>query len=81
MAGLRARDVRDRLKDKCDPQVLYCIEALAEQQSAIRHEMVVMAKTISQMADIVSNFTRVAENMKNTVETMKNINRDHDELD
>lgn len=81
MAGLRARDVRERLKGKCDPQIMYCIEALAEQQSAIRHEMVTMAKMLSQMADIVSNFTRVAENMKNTVETLKGVNKDHDELD
>ena len=34
MTVMRARDIRDRCKGRVDPTVLYCLEALAEQQIA-----------------------------------------------
>lgn len=71
MAILKARDVRDRLKGRVDPQVSYCIEALAEQQHTMIKSIMELSQMVDKMADILSNFVQVAENMKNTVNGMK----------
>lgn len=68
---MRAREVRERLKGKVDPQVSFCIEALAERQSVISEEMLVMAQHIDQMANLLSNFVQVAENMQNVAEKLQ----------
>ena len=78
---IRARDIRDRLKGRVDEQVMYCFEALAENQSAMRQQTMELASQMNQMADIIASFTVVAENMKNAVETMKKMEGNVDYVD
>jgi hypothetical protein len=71
MPQLRARDVRDRCKGRVDPNVQYCIEALAEQQYQLDKGLVAVAALVDQMSDIIKNFVAVAENMKKAVDVAK----------
>ena len=76
MERMRARDIRQRLKGRCEPEVMRCMEALAEQQAVVQQQLQFMAKQLDMMADILTKVVQVGENMKNTVEAMKSINPD-----
>ena len=71
MAILKARDVRERLKGRVDPQVSFCLEALAEQQHTMIKSIMEISQMVDKMADIIQGFVSVAENMKRTVDGMK----------
>jgi hypothetical protein len=66
---MRGRDVRDRCKGRVDPNVLYVLEALAEQQHAIDKGMGEVALMIQRMADIQLMQVQVADNMKNFIDS------------
>jgi hypothetical protein len=73
---MKAREVRERLKGRVDPEVSICMEALAEKIGGLQKQIMDMALAQDEMINIISNFASVAENMKNTVDTMKNIQGD-----
>lgn len=73
---MRAREIRERLKGKCEPNVMYCLEALAEQQVVIQQQLLECAQAVDQMSNIITDFTQVATNMKNTVERLQGIKGD-----
>lgn len=68
---LRARDVRDRLKGRVDPEVSKCLETLAEQQRHLWKSMTEVVAMVDQMSSITANFVQVAENMKKVVDANK----------
>ena len=76
---MRARAVRERLKDKADPMVSQCIEALAEQLGVQQQQLMDMALMQDQMIAIVSNFVNGLEGMKEATESMNKIKGDNDE--
>ena len=76
---MRAREVRERLKDKADPMVSQCIEALAEQLGVQQQQLMDMALMQDQMIAIVSNFVNGLEGMKEATESMNKIKGDDDE--
>ena len=76
---MRAREVRERLKDKADPMVSQCIEALAEQIGVQQQQLMDMALMQDQMIAIVSNFVNGLEGMKEATESMNKIKGDDDE--
>ena len=76
---MRAREVRERLKDKADPMVSQCIEALAEQIGVKQQQLMDMALMQDQMIAIVSNFVNGLEGMKEATESMNKIKGDNDE--
>ena len=76
---MRAREVRERLKDKADPMVSQCIEALAEQLGVQKQELMDMALMQDQVIAIVSNFVNGLEGMKEATESMNKIKGDNDE--
>ena len=76
---MRAREVRERLKDKVDPQVSHCIEALAEQLGVLQQQLMDMALMQDQVVAIVSNFVNGLEGMKEATESMNKIKGDDDE--
>ncbi len=61
---LRARDIRDRCKGRVDPQVMYCLEALAEQLGVHRQQMRMLAEMLDTQTNILNQLTQVATNMK-----------------
>ena len=76
---MRAREVRERLKDKVDPQVSHCIEALAEQLGVQQQQLMDMAIMQDQVVAIVSNFVNGLEGMKEATESMNKIKGDNDD--
>lgn len=74
---IKAREVREMCHGKVDPNVVKVMEALAEEQNAIKEQMVMMAQTIDQMTNIIANVVTVGENMKNTVDSLKRMDMVH----
>lgn len=68
---LRARDVRDQCKGRVDPQVMYCMEALAEQQGVLRQQIIDVAKTLDGAITAISNLASALGVMKDFVEGSK----------
>ena len=73
---MKAREGRERLKGRVDPEVSLCMEALAERIVGLQKQLMDMAMMQDEMTNIMSNFASVAENMKSTVDAMKNIQGD-----
>ena len=73
---LTAREVRTKITGRCDPQVMYCIEALAEQNSVLRQQLMELAMQQNGLIDLIGNFGVVAENMKDAINSMKGIDPD-----
>lgn len=76
---LRARDARERLKDRADLQVSYCIEALAEQHGVLKQQVMGLAEMLDQMTRILTDLTSVAVNMKAATNALKRIDPDDDD--
>ena len=73
---MKAREVRERLKGRVDPEVSLCMEALAERIVGLQKQLMDMAMMQDEMTNIMSNFASVAQNMKSTVDAIKNIQGD-----
>jgi hypothetical protein len=76
---MRAREVRERLKDKADPMVSQCIEALAEQIGVQQQQLIDMALMQDQMIAILNNFVNGLDSMKEATESMDKIRGDDDD--
>ncbi len=76
---MKAREIRERLKNKADLQVSHCLEALAEQLSVQQQQLMDMALMQDQVVAIVSNFVNGLEGMKEATESMNKIKGDDDE--
>ncbi len=68
---LLAREVRDRCKGRVEPQAMYCLEALAEQQGVLRQQLNDLAQTLDQTINAVSNLASALGVMKDFVEDTK----------
>ncbi len=68
---LRAREVRDRCKGRVDPQVMYCLEALAEQQGVMRQQLTELAEITDQTINAVNNLAGALGVMKDFFEGVK----------
>ncbi len=68
---MKAREVRERLKGRCDEQVLFVLEALAEHQGAQKQEIMALAQIIDQVTDLVMQMGVVGEHLKNAVEAVQ----------
>ena len=75
---MSAREVRERLKDKVDPQVSHCIEALAEQLGVQQQQLMDMALMQDQMVAILGNFVNGLDSMKEATQSMDKIKGDDD---
>ena len=71
--NLHAREVRERLRGRVDPQLLYVLEALAEDNSKFKQQLIQFAQDLDQMSNIMHNFLQVAERMKSSVENLENM--------
>jgi len=73
---MKAREIRERLKNKVDVQVSH---SLAEQLSVQQQQLMDMALMQDQVVAIVSNFVNGLEGMKEATESMNKIKGDDDE--
>ena len=69
--AIKAREIRERLKGKCDEGIIFCLCALAEDNSVLRQQLVEVAQSIDKMAEINDMMIQVAGNMKSTIETLR----------
>ena len=76
---MKAREIRERLKNKVDVQVSHCLESLAEQLSVQQQQLMDMALMQDQVVAIVSNFVNGLEGMKEATESMNKIKGDNDD--
>jgi hypothetical protein len=68
---MKAREIRERLKGKIDPEVLTCLCAMAESLSSQQQEISMLASTIDRLADILMQLGATIESATNTVDEMK----------
>ncbi len=67
----KARDVRERLKGRVDPQVSYVLESIVERQNVLDKGVAELAGMLDKMMTIQVNTVAVAEQMKNFIDGMK----------
>ncbi len=67
---MRGRDVRQRLKDKLDNDVIHVIATVAEINHTNSLAIAELAQMQAKFVDIVQQFTDVAENMKQRTDQM-----------
>lgn len=68
---MNARAVRERLKGKVEPDVLFVLEHLAENQSILYQQVIECAQLVDQISNIVTDFVGVATNMKSAIDAMQ----------
>lgn len=56
MALMRARDIRDKLRGKVDPELLNTLEVLAEQVQEQKQALKMCAQLLSRFQDTLINF-------------------------
>lgn len=76
--ALRARDIRDRCKGKVDPNVMYCLEALAEQHGVLTQKITELALLFDQHVDLISQVIDVSSGLKDAVYRMQHMDHDDD---
>lgn len=69
--GIKASEVRERLKGRCDEQVMLVLETIAEEQRLVRQSLFETAQNFDRLVDIVSNFAQIAENMKGAMKKLQ----------
>jgi Asp-tRNA(Asn)/Glu-tRNA(Gln) amidotransferase C subunit len=74
---MKAREIRERLKGRIEPEVVICMTAIAELQSAQQQELKMMAEQLDATINILSQLTQVAENMKSVVDQANSIRGDN----
>lgn len=62
---LRAREIRVRLNNKCEPAVRIVMEELAEQQGVFREELLTLAEMHDALANLINQLTDVMGIMTN----------------
>ena len=76
---MKARESRERLKNKVDVQVSHCLESLAELLSVQQQQLMDMALMQDQVVAIVSNFVNGLEGMNEATESINKIKGDDDD--
>jgi len=77
--NLHAREVRERLRGRVDPEVLYVLEALAEDNSKFKQQLIQFAQDMDQMTNILQSFMQIGERMKSTVEKLEGMEAPDDD--
>ena len=70
---MKAREIRERLRGKVDPELLRVLEALGEHVSAQRQETMVLAEMQNKCIDLIMSLGVVIEGATNAVDELKKI--------
>ena len=65
---MTAREVRERLRGKVDPELLKILEALAERQSVFHQQLMDAADTINNSVDMMGNLLHVMKSMQGEID-------------
>lgn len=69
--AIKAREIRERLGNKVDPDLLYVMCALAEQQSVMRHQLMELSQLVDKQTDIIRDLVSFSEVVGSVFEKMK----------
>ncbi len=70
---LLAREVRDRCKGRVDNQVMYCMEALAEQQGVMRQQMQEIGRILDGITNTINDLAGALGIVKDFLEGNKSV--------
>ena len=70
---MKAREIRERLRGKVDPELLRVLEALGEHVSAQKQETMALAEIQNKTIDIVMSLGTTIEGAVNAVDELKKI--------
>ncbi|MAG26349.1 hypothetical protein CMI47_12435 [Candidatus Pacearchaeota archaeon] len=70
---MKAREIRERLRGKVDPELLTVLEALGEHVSAQKQETMALAQIQNQTLDLVMSLGGTIEAATNAVDEIKKI--------
>ena len=70
---MRARDIRTRLHNKVDPDLVTALASVAEDVSELRSRLNEVSAMTQQLVEVVAQFVEVADNMKRSVETQRRL--------
>jgi hypothetical protein len=70
---VKAREVRERLQGKVDPELVICISGIAESLSAQQQEITTLAAMLDKLTDLLLSLGTTIEGTQNAVDTMKKI--------
>lgn len=69
--AIKAREIRERLGNKVDPDLLYAMCALAEQQSVMRHQLMELSQLVDKQTDIIRDLVSFSEAVGSAFEKVK----------
>jgi len=70
---MKAREVRERLKGRCEPEIITCIEGIAESLSSQQQEIMALAEIQNKTIDTLMQLGVAVEGATNAVDAMKKI--------
>jgi len=73
---MKAREVRERLSGKVEPEVSHVLEALAESLSVQKEQLLQLATMYDGLLNMNAQVVEVATNMKGALDQMKSIEGD-----
>lgn len=76
---LLAREVRERLKGRCDPQISFCLEALAEQAIVREQALTLMAETLDKLIDNLMIVQQMQGGLTKVMDKLKGIKGESDD--
>lgn len=68
---MKAREVREQLKDHADPRVLRVIEALAEDISSMKQVVLELANMMDQQTTIIGDMVNVTGRVKSANDALR----------
>lgn len=69
--AVKAREIRERLRGRVDPEVLFVLEQLAEHQNVLREQIMELAQSVDGCINILNQVTQIAVNMKQVTDTLQ----------
>jgi hypothetical protein len=68
---MKAREIKERLQGKVEPEVVTCLTALAESLSAQQQEIVALAELQNRATDILLQLGATVESATNVVDKIR----------
>jgi|TARA_Y100000310_G_scaffold51935_1_gene47819 hypothetical protein len=70
---MKAREVRERLQGKIEPDVVVCLTAISESLSAQQQEINILAEMMNNLTDILMQLGTTIEGATNAVDELRKI--------
>lgn len=77
---MKAREVREILKGRCDPAVMHILEALAEDNHVLRQQLDTMANNLDLMANLLNTMADAAICQQDVLQEIRGMDAKEDDL-